>query len=57
MSRIPWAHRLLRAAIAVGCAIALSGCIVYPAGGYARPHPYYYYGGGYGDGYGHHGWR
>jgi len=44
------ARWLLRCAVAVGCALALSGCVVYPAGYYGRPQPYYY--GGY---YG--GWR
>jgi hypothetical protein len=38
--------------------LALSGCVVYPAGGYGYgygPHPVYY-GGGYGY-YGRPGWR
>jgi hypothetical protein len=43
----PW---LVRAAVAAGCAILLSGCVVYPAGYYGPPRPAYYYGGYYGGG-------
>jgi hypothetical protein len=51
------ANRLIRLAVALGCVLALSGCIVYPAGGhYGHPHPYYYGGAG-GGYYGHPGWR
>jgi hypothetical protein len=43
------ARWLIRCAVAAGCLLALSGCVVYPAGGYyGHPHPYYYGGGGYG---------
>ncbi len=45
--RAPW---LIRAAVAAGCAILLSGCIVYPAGYYGPPRHAYYYGGYYGGG-------
>jgi hypothetical protein len=33
---------LLRSAVAIGCALVLSGCVVYPAGYYGRPPGYYY---------------
>jgi uncharacterized membrane protein len=47
--RSPW---LVRCAVAVGCALALSGCVVYPAGPGYYGHPYYgYYGGYYGHPY------
>jgi hypothetical protein len=47
-SRSRPARLLLRGAVAIGCALALSGCVVYPYGGYYyRPAPAYYYGGGY----------
>ena len=40
---------LVRSAVALGCALTLGGCVVYPAGGYyGHPHPYYYGGGYYG---------
>jgi hypothetical protein len=39
-------NMLIRCAIALGCALVLSGCVVYPAGYYGHPHPYYYGGGG-----------
>ena len=44
----PWVIRCLKAVGAFGAAIALSGCVVYPAYGprygyYYRPHPYYYW--------------
>jgi hypothetical protein len=43
---------LIRCAVALGCALVLSGCVVYPGGpgyyGYYGPRPAYY--GGY---YGH----
>ncbi len=37
---------LLHCAVAAGCALLLSGCVVYPGG---------YYGGYYGGGYGYYG--
>ncbi len=50
------AKLLLRGAVALGCALLLSGCVVYPAGPgyYGRPG---YYGGGYYGGYYGHYWR
>ena len=48
---------LLRCAIAVCCAVALSGCVVYPGGYYGGPRPAYYYGGGGYGYYGHPGYR
>jgi len=33
---------LLRCAVAVGCVLMLSGCVVYPAGYYGRGGGYYY---------------
>ena len=41
------AHWLLSCVLAVGCVVALSGCVAYPGGYY---HGGGYYGGGY---YGH----
>jgi hypothetical protein len=51
MSTVPSPRRspprlLLRAGLAIGCALLLSGCVVYPVG-YYRPHPVYYYGPAY----------
>ena len=36
-------NRLVRCAVAVGCALLLSGCVVYPAGGYYGPPRGYYH--------------
>ena len=36
------AGRLLRCAVAVGCLLALSACVVYPAGPGYYGHPAYY---------------
>ena len=50
-------NRLLRCTIAACCLLALSGCVVYPAGGYGYGPPRgVYYGGGYGY-YGRPAWR
>jgi hypothetical protein len=37
------AKHLIRTAAAIGLAILLSGCVVYPAGPYYRPHHWGYY--------------
>jgi uncharacterized membrane protein len=59
MSLAPNAHParwLLRGAVAIGCVLALSACVVYPSGYYGGGRPAYYYGGG-GYGYDRPGWR
>ena len=49
---------VLRGALAAGCALLLSGCVVYPARPYGYYYPGYYYGGYYGGGWGYgRGWR
>lgn len=44
----------LRGVVALGIALLLGGCVVYPGGGPGYYGPHYYYGGGYGY---YHGWR
>ena len=54
--RAPASRWLIRAVAAVACAVMLSGCVVYPGGGYYGAYPGYYYGGYYGHPYGGY-WR
>jgi hypothetical protein len=40
---MPPIKNLVRVAVALGLAITLSGCVIYPAGPYYHPHHWGYY--------------